>query len=302
MIKVIGEALVDLVISPSGDVMAALGGAPFNTARAAGRLGADVAFVGALSTDRFGRDLAAALRADGVDISGAPRVDAPTTLAAAELDADGAATYRFYVEGTSAPRLDVRPEVAESDVVFTGGLGLVLEPLGSVVEATLAARPDATVMVDLNCRPALVDDRSAYEARVERVVASADIVKASDDDLAYLAPGAPPVDAALRLLRLGAEVVLVTSGADGVAVVTADGTSVVPAEPVDVVDTVGAGDTVDGALLAWLVAHDAFHAGHLSLGLLERAVRAAGVAAGVACTRRGADPPGRSDLGESWWS
>lgn len=300
MITVVGEALVDLVISPDGQVAAALGGAPFNTARAAARLGADVAFAGALSTDRFGTQLAAALRTDGVDVDGAPRVDLPTTLAAAELDERGTATYRFYVDGTSAAQLDARPDLGDADVVFTGGLGLILEPMASVVEAALATRPDALVMVDVNSRPPLIADRETYRVRVERVVANADIVKASDDDLEVLYPGAEPAESALRLHRLGAGIVLVTRGADGVEVIMSGTSQIVAVVPVDVVDTVGAGDTFDGALLAWLVAHDAL--GALSPETIVAAVGAANTAAGITCARRGADPPQRSDLADEWWS
>lgn len=302
MILVVGEALVDLVISPSGDVAAALGGAPFNTARAAARLGADVGFAGALSSDRFGEQLAAALRADGVDVSTATRVDVPTTLAAAELDDRGAATYRFYVDGTSAPHGVAAPGLGGSEVVFTGGLGLVLEPMASSVEAAVAAASESLVMVDVNCRPQLVGDRDEYRRRIERVVAHADIVKASDDDLAYLYPDADSADAATRLRGLGAEVVVVTRGGDGVDVATAGGCRTVPVEPVEVVDTVGAGDTFDGALLAWLGANGALHRSALSADLVARAVAAANVAAGIACTRVGADPPARSDLDDAWWS
>lgn len=320
MITVVGEALVDLVISRSGEVAAALGGAPFNTARAAGRLGADVAFVGALSTDRFGEMLAAQLVADDVEISAAPRATAPTTLAAAELDADGAATYRFYIAGTSAPQLTEVPKpssgggTAVSDVLFTGGLGLVLEPMASVVEemvgdrsAARLAEGDVAVMLDINCRPPVIADRAAYLARVARMVAAADIVKVSDDDLAYLSPDDARDDAAARLLDAGAGLVLVTGGANGVDIVSDAGRVHVPAEPVEVVDTVGAGDTFDGALLAWLAAGHAGRKGALAAGLrdltvVERAVRAANTAAGVACTRRGADPPTHVELGPEWWS
>jgi fructokinase len=301
VITVVGEALVDLVISPDGQVSAALGGAPFNTARAAARLGADVAFVGALSSDRFGDQLAAALCEDGVDVTGAPRVDAPTTLAVAELDESGAAAYRFYVEGTSAPRLDRRPDIDHADVIVTGGLGLILEPMASVIETTLATRPRATVMVDVNCRPPLIADRDHYRVRVERVVAIADIVKVSDDDLAVLYPTADPADAASRLLEIGADVVLVTRGASGVDIITRDATRLVPVDPVEVVDTVGAGDTFDGALLAWLSARGSFDPEVLTMEVLARAVTAANVAAGIACTRRGADPPRRSEVPDSWW-
>ncbi|MEQ9161226.1 MAG: PfkB family carbohydrate kinase [Ilumatobacter fluminis] len=137
MIVVVGEALIDLVIDPDGSVEAAAGGAPFNTARGVGRLGGDVAFAGVLGTDRFGTMLARRLADDGVDTSTAPRVDLPTTLAAAELDEHGAASYRFYFAGTTAPALDA-PPTTTGDVLFAGGLGLVLEPMADTVATTVA--------------------------------------------------------------------------------------------------------------------------------------------------------------------
>lgn len=296
VITVVGEALVDLLVSPDGAVEAALGGAPFNTARACGRLGADVEFVGALSTDRFGQLLADRLVADGVSIDRAPRVSVPTTLAAAELDEAGAASYRFYVEGTSAPSLSSVDD--GGDVWFAGALALVLEPMAHAVETALTAPPGRAelVMVDVNCRPLIVPDRAAYVARVERVLAHADIVKVSDDDLGYLRPGVPPLDAARALLEQGPRVVLLTAGAQGIHVLTADAERIVPAEPVAVVDTVGAGDTFGaGFLVAWCESGDV-----RALADVDRLAAAAGfgaAAAAVVITRRGADPPWRHELG-----
>jgi len=301
VITVVGEALIDLVIDPAGTVTAALGGAPFNTARACGRLGADVGFVGALSNDRFGTMLRAQLEDDGVDVSDAPVVDAPTTLAAAELDAHGAASYRFYIDGTSAPALMATPTVDDGGVVFTGGLGLVLEPMATTVETLVSGLPPSTILVvDVNCRPLVVPDRQTYVDRARRVVGAADLVKVSDDDLAYLSPGVDPVDAAHRLLELGPSAVLVTGGGAGVHVVTTDGERHVAVEPVVVVDTIGAGDTFGGALMAWLTANEVAVSDLGDLDVLVRAVRAANVAAGGACTRRGADPPRLADLPEGW--
>lgn len=293
MITVVGEALVDLLISPDGEVEAALGGAPFNTARASARLGAEVEFVGALSTDRFGTMLTEQLVDSGVSVEQAPRVEAPTTLAAAELDESGAASYRFYIEGTSAPVL--ASVQARGRVWFTGGLGLVLEPMAAAVEAGLTAGVAELVMVDVNCRPLVVPDRAAYVARVGRVLAGTDIAKVSDDDLAYLSPGVAPLDAARAVLGAGPSVVLLTAGAAGVHVLASGGERFVPAERVEVVDTVGAGDTFGaGFLVRWCETGD--------LGVfddLDRLAEAAAFgarAAAVVVGRQGADPPRRHEL------
>ncbi len=301
MISVIGEALVDLVITPDGAVDAKLGGAPFNTARACGRLGATVRFVGALSVDRFGSMLADQLVADGVDLSEATRVDLPTTLAAAELDESGAATYRFYIEGTSAPALDRLGDDALRDgILFSGGLGLVLEPMATTAEAAIVASGHRLVMVDVNCRPKIVLDRDAYVARVDRIVPHVQILKASDEDLDYLRPGVDPLEAAHSLLEVGPSAVLVTRGGDAVHVLTADDSRIVDVEPVDVVDTIGAGDSFGAGLMAWWVATGLGRADVDDIDQLVRAVRAANLVAGVVVTRRGADPPWRSELPAEW--
>lgn len=313
MITIVGEALIDLVIDPRGEVTAALGGAPFNTARACGRLGVDVSFVGALSDDRFGSMLRDQLVADGVDVAGAPVVSLPTTLAAAELDDRGTARYRFYIDGTSAPSIVSVPVLDGTDVVFTGGLALVLEPMATAVEAMIASPADpladpaterragsTMVVVDVNCRPMVVADRERYVDRVRRVVGRSHIVKVSDEDLAYLSPGVDAVTAARELLASGPRVVLLTRGGDGVHVIAHTGESFVPVVPVEVVDTIGAGDTFGGALLAWLTLHDVALDDLDDLAVLGAAVRAANTAAGVACTRRGADPPRRADLPADW--
>lgn len=308
MILVIGEALVDLVISPDGAVEAALGGAPYNTARAAGRLGADVKFVGGLSDDRFGQLLRQRLVDDGVDTHFAVATSEPTTLAAAEIDDTGAADYRFYFHATSAPL--VGPADAEravvgvgaGDIVFTGGLGLVLEPMArSVVDALAGLAEDALLVVDVNCRAAVIPDREAYVQRVGAVVARADVVKVSDEDLDYLTPGLDTADAAQRLLEQGPRAVIVTAGAAHTTVVTADDTTVVEVPPVagEVIDTIGAGDTFGAGMLAW------WHAAgvgrrELSVEQLVAGVRVGHAAAGVVVTRRGADPPTRAELDIEW--
>lgn len=301
MISIAGEALIDLVISPDGSVEAKLGGAPFNTARACGRLGVDVEFVGAISVDRFGSMLVDQLAADGVGIGSVARVESPTTLAAAELDDHGAASYRFYVDGTSAPALTQAG--SPSGVLFTGGLGLVLEPMATTVESMVVdSEPDRLVMIDVNCRPLIIADRDRYVDRVERLMARADVVKVSDEDLAYLMPDVPMRDAASTLLGCGVAAVLVTAGGDGVHLFTHEGVDRVEVEPVDVVDTIGAGDSFGAGLLAWSVGAGLGRSDVARLDVLRRAVAAANEVAGIVVTRRGADPPWRSELPDHWSS
>jgi fructokinase len=301
VIVVVGEALVDLVIGLDGTVSAALGGAPYNTARTCGRLGATVAFMGAVSDDRFGTMMVARLVDDRVSTDLVQHVSVPTTLAAAELDAHGAATYRFYTEATSAPALRPAALPAATETLFAGGLGLVLEPMADTVAGIVErVGDDVMVMVDLNCRPAVIDDRDRYLGRVDAVLARADVVKVSDDDLAYVSPGVVPNDAARRLLTVGPRAVLLTAGGSHVTVLTAHDERVVPVEPVEVVDTIGAGDAFAGGFMSWWSASGRRRADVADVEGLVAAAAAANRVAGIVCTRRGADPPWRHELGDDW--
>jgi fructokinase len=268
-------------------------------------LGAEVRFVGVLSSDRFGRRLRDQLVADGVVVDDAPTTDVPTTLAAAEIDASGAADYRFYIEGTSAPMLTpaaVAGVPVDGATFFTGGLGLVLEPMASTVLGLVEAlSPTTTVVVDVNCRPQVITDRPAWAARLDRILARADLVKASDEDLRYLDPGRDARFVAEELLDRGARSVVVTAGGGRVTIVSADGASTIELPPAaaPVVDTIGAGDTFVGGLLAWLDGHR-LGGSDLTTEILADAVRAGHAAAAVVVTRRGADPPWRAELPPEW--
>jgi fructokinase len=184
-------------------------------------------------------------------------------------------------------------------MLHVGTLGLVLEPMATAVEHTvLGASEDVLVAVDVNCRPAIIDDRAVYLARVERVLQRADVVKVSADDLAYLRPG--PRDAAIDWLRSAGAVVLHTDGANAVTAFVGDQSCWVPVPSVDVVDTIGAGDAFGGAFVAWWDQAGLGRADLRNLDLVMSAVSAAVEVAAINCTRRGADPPRRADLAAPW--
>ncbi len=291
---------MDLVIGPSGQVAAKLGGGPFNSARVIGRLSTEVEFLGALSLDRFGTLLLDQLRDDQVGVRLVQFTDLPTTLAAAELDDDGAATYHFYFSDTSAPTLSSAALPEGTRILHVGTLGMVLEPMASVLEhAVMTVDEDVLVLLDPNCRPRVTPDRAAYLGRLGRLLRRADVVKVSTDDLEFLSPG--DLEAGIRLLlEGGAAVVLHTDGGRGVKVRTPAATIEVPVPSVEVVDTIGAGDSFGGAFAAWWHQAGLGRSDLSDLDALCAAVSAAAQVAAISCTRVGAQPPRRDELGEGW--
>jgi fructokinase len=301
MIVVAGESLVDLIIEPSMRLVAIPGGGPFNTARTIARLGSDVAFLGRISTDRFGRDARARLAADGVRLDHVESTDDPSTLAVAELDDAGVATYRFYVRGTAAAGLTeaMLPRVlaARPTAVHVGTLGLVLEPLASTVEALVGALDAATIlMVDVNARPTATPDPAHYRARVGRLLARADVVKVSVEDLAFLHPGVEPAAALAQVVAAGPSVVLQTDGGAPLTVALGERRITLPVPSVPIVDTVGAGDAFGGGFLhAWTAAGH----GREALRDAQSVATAAAVGIRVAALtvgRAGAEPPFAAEL------
>ena len=309
MIVVGGEALVDLVPGDPLDstvdgglraLLPRLGGGPYNVSLAAGRLGVPTAFLSRVSTDRFGDAMVDRLHASDVDTSLLQRGDEPTTLAVVALDAKGAARYTFYVEGT-ADRLVADPGPLPDTVtaLSLGTLGMVLEPGASAYEAMLrreAARGVLTVL-DPNIREALITDPAAYRARFASWLPDVRLLKISDDDAAWLTEGADPVAAAKTWIESGVDAVVLTRGADGVAVITAAGELAhVPSRKVTVVDTIGAGDTVQGALLAWLHTREVADLASLDAGAWREALEFAAKAASITVSRSGAEPPTSADM------
>jgi len=300
-IVVAGEALIDLVLARDGSLDGHPGGGPYTVARTIGRLEQPVAYLGRVSSDGFGRRLLQELEADGVGLESILATDAPTTLALAELDSAGAARYEFYDAGTSAPGLTLEAASAafpeRVGVFYLGTLGLVFEPMATTLEALVARIGDDTlVALDPNCRPTVIADAAAFRGRLSRLLARTDVLKASEEDLAWIEPGADPVSAARGLLARDDAVALVTLGGDGALAITAEETIPVHAPPVDVVDTIGAGDAFMGAFLARWRARGLGRSDLRRLDELAHAATFACRVAAITCSRAGADPPRLTEL------
>jgi fructokinase len=306
VIVVAGESLIDMVPTGDGTFRAVPGGGPFNVARTIARLGEPCRYLGSLSADGFGQLLRKNLVDSQVDDSFAPSTDAPTTLALAWLDDAGAASYQFYVDGTSAAELSVdqaRAVLAKvPQSLYVGTLGLVLEPMASSVEDLVRElSADVLLVVDPNCRPVLLDVNPAARDRLDRIMGRADVVKVSTEDAAYLHPGRSADDAAMAIHDQGAQVVLLTDGANDVRVVAGAEQLRVPVPRVAIADTIGAGDSFCGAFVAYW--HQRwFGRPELSDGsLLRAATEFATAVSAVTCQRVGADPPWAHELADAGW-
>jgi fructokinase len=301
VILVCGEALIDVLENGDGSQRQAAGGGPFNSARALARLGVPTAFLGHLSTDTYGLELASLMRSDGINLDLTTTGPEPTTIAIANMDVDGLAEYEFLVEGTSAPNLTMAmvPENLSDEInaLHIGTLGLALEPMASTLAALMRREAGRRlIMLDPNIRPIAAAD-PVYRERLESVIPLSTIVKASVGDMAWLYPDLDYKSAAQRMLELGVRLVAVTLGIDGAFAATGDLRVAVTAPPVNVVDTVGAGDTFSAALLARLYDYDLVRPDpKLDISQVESALRFACLAASITCSRTGADPPHRSEL------
>ncbi len=297
MILCCGEALIDMLPIPGGFAPHA-GGAVYNTAIALGRLGARAGFFWGLSADFFGDQLRNGLAQAGVDASACVTAARPCTLAFVRLS-DGQASYAFYDEGTAGRMLSVADlPIVTADALFFGGISLAGEPCGTAMEALCTREAGARViMLDPNIRPGFIRDEGAFRARMARMLAMADIVKLSSEDLDWLAPDRGAFIAGL--LAAGTRLVCLTEGAAGVRAFTSAGTVFEPARPVAVVDTVGAGDTFNAGLLAALQAAGALSKAGLAAldaGTLQAALRLGVQAAAVTVSRAGANPPWRHEI------
>lgn len=307
MILSCGEALIDMLPRETVQGEAAFapyaGGAVFNTAIALGRLGAPSAFFTGLSTDLFGEILEQTLAASQVDTTLCARSSRPTTLAFVKL-VNGQASYAFYDENTAGRLLSLAELPALPDGVgtlFFGGISLVNDPAASTYAALQrrAAASGRVTMIDPNIRPGFITDATAYRARIAAMMATADIVKLSDEDLHWLEGPGDLTTLARGLVARGPKVVFVTEGAKGARAVTATQDVSVAAVKVTVADTVGAGDTFNAGVLASLAAGGALtKAGLAALpdATLQAALTLGTRAAAVTVSRPGANPPWAHEL------
>jgi fructokinase len=243
---VIGEALVDIVERDGKITGEHVGGSPLNVAVGLARLGRDVDFLTHIGRDPRGRRIADYVTASGASLVHGSVGAGRTPVALAILDSAGSATYKFDIDW----RLTGTPEVGPPLLAHTGSIASILDPGCLAVAALLDTyRPSATLSFDPNVRPALIIDPGQARERIERLVGKCDVVKASDEDMRWLEPGTPPEEVAERWLAAGPAVVAVTMGADGAFATCRAGSVRVAARRVDVVDTVGAGDSFMTGLL-----------------------------------------------------
>ena len=306
MILCSGDALIDMLpretVAGERAFAPYAGGAVFNTSIALGRLGVSTGFFSGLSSDLFGDLLTNALSAAQVDSNMAARSSRPTTLAFVTLT-NGQASYVFYDENSAGRMLGLEdlPTLSQNvSTLFFGGISLVVEPCALAYEALLMReKEDRVIMIDPNIRQSFISDEAAYRARIARMMAGSDLVKVSDEDLAWLSGHDDLRQGAQDLLSAGSKLVCVTEGAEGVTGFSAEHTVRVPANKVEVVDTVGAGDTFNAGCLAALSDAGVLtknKIANLDETTIQAALALGARAAAVTVSRAGANPPTRAEL------
>ncbi|TPK91988.1 MULTISPECIES: carbohydrate kinase [unclassified Mesorhizobium] len=307
MILCCGEALIDMLprTTTEGEPAFApyVGGAVFNTAIALGRLGAPAGFFSGLSSDLFGGQFRDALGASKVSSTYAHTSPRPTTLAFVKLN-NGQATYTFYDENTAGRMLtiDDLPQLgSEIEAMLFGAISLISEPAGSAYEEFMKREHGHRVMMlDPNIRPNFIPDKAKHLRRIRAMMAMADIVKLSDEDLHWFGEAGSREDVVRNWLDRGPKLIVVTHGSEGAVGYTKDHAVTVMPEKVTVVDTVGAGDTFNAGILASLHEQGLLTKaaiGELTQETIRKALSLGAKAAAVTVSRAGANPPWRHEIG-----
>jgi fructokinase len=294
---VCGEVLIDLI--PDGtEGKAVVGGGPANTAKALAKLGLATQFIDGISSDQYGQMALKELHQDGVLLDYVNFSDKPTCLAIVSLSATGAATYEFVIDGTATFDFSHSwlpdPFELKPALLHIGTLVTAVEPAASILHEWASKVAEvAPVVFDPNIRPAVMDNRDLYVAAIEKWVAISAAVKVSDDDLYWLYPGQEIESIVNRWLADGVALVVVTYGAKGLTGYGLAGSVAVEAVKVEVVDTVGAGDTV-GAVLVEAIVEKGLS--NLTGDLLRQTLIRAAKAAAITCSRTGAKPPSKMEI------
>ena len=283
---------------PNGDVV---GGGPANTAKALARLGYEVDFIDGISSDANGVKARKALERDGVGLALSLKSEKPTCTATLTLDSHGGAQYEFFIKETATFDFNTSwlpdPSRLKPSALHIGTLATIIEP-GATALFDWAVRVGefAPIVFDPNIRPSVLDDRATYAAAVEKWVSIASIIKVSDDDLKWLYPNETLDEVAHRWIEQGVSCVVVTRGVHGLIGFTEHGMEEVDGAKITVVDSVGAGDTVGAIVVEGVIAHSV--AG-LQGYVLNEVLHKAAIAAGITCSRAGAEPPYKHELIEA---
>jgi fructokinase len=297
-IWVCGEVLIDLIPDASGERTPHVGGGPANTARALARLGHDVQFIDGISSDKYGQMSERELLDDEVKLDLALKSDKPTCLAIITLNENGGASYQFEIDGTATFEFSAEwlpdPSRYKPQVLHIGTLVTVIQPGADVLfDWALQVAEFAPIVFDPNVRSVVMSDHEKYVEAVERWVSISSVVKVSDDDMAWLYPDQNYEAVAKRWIDAGAALVVVTRGASGLVGFTAVGSVEVPGVKVEVADTVGAGDTVGAIIVEAMIEKGILD---LTGDVLKSVLHRAAVAAGITCSRKGAQPPYKHEL------
>ena len=297
---VCGEALIDLIpVRPGSDQRQAIpGGGPANTAHALARLDIPTEFIGGLSDDQYGQRMRSEFIAGRVGLTFTPEHQLPTCLAIVSIDVDGGATYEFKIDGTATFAFTAEnlpdPKVIQPDAICIGTLATIIEPGASILKDWIIQAKDyAPIIYDPNIRSSVISDRSRYQEVVKEWVALSNVVKASEDDLAWLYPETDPLEIARSWVSIGVQLVVITKGENGIVGVTENQEVSIPGVKVEVIDSVGAGDTVGAVLVEALVE---FGLEKLTRELLSHTLHRAALAAAITCSRAGANPPTKAEL------